>query len=120
MAAQVSGRSVTIGSPEFLTGFASWIDGGDDLLVQVFPDWRDHRWPGRMDLASRKFGDEISGRSVGDLNHVEAQLFGGSSRLVGLGMREPGCVGPPISVEAEHDDFVCCGQNLAWYLTSGS
>jgi hypothetical protein len=35
-----------------LTGFAPWIDGGDDLLVQVFPDWRDHRWTGRMDLAS--------------------------------------------------------------------
>ena len=89
----------------FLPSFAVWIDGGDDFLVQVFPDWRDHRWTGRMDLASRKFRDEIGRPSVGDLDHVEAQLFGGSSRLVGLGMGEPGRVGPPITVEAEHDDF---------------
>ena len=60
-----------------------------------------------MDLASRKFADEIGRRSVGDLDHVEAQLFGGGSRLVGLGMGEPGRVGPPITVEAEHDDFRC-------------
>ena len=82
-----------------------WIDGGDDFLVQVFPDWRDHRWTGRMDLASRKFLDKIGRPSVGDFDYVEAQLFGGNSCLVGLGMREPGRVGPPISIEAEHDDF---------------
>jgi hypothetical protein len=62
-----------------------------------------------MDLASREFGDEISSSSVGHLDHVEAQLFGGSSRLVDLGMREPGRMRPPISVKAEHDDFACCG-----------
>ena len=88
-----------------LTGFASRIDGGDDLLVQVFPNWRDHRWASRMDLASRKFGDEIGSCSVGDLDHVEAQLIGGGSGLVGLGMGKPGRVRPPITVEAEHDDF---------------
>ena len=69
----------------FLAGFTVRIDGGDDLLVQVFPDWRDHRWTGRMDLASRKFGYEIGGTAVGDVDHVEAQLFGGSRRL-GLGI----------------------------------
>ena len=63
-----------------------------------------------MDLASRELDDEIGGTAVGDVDHVEAQLFGGSSRLVGLGMREPGRVGPPITVEAEHDDFACCGR----------
>jgi hypothetical protein len=81
------------------------IDSGDDFLVQVFPDWRDHRWTGRMDLASRKFLDKIGRPSVGDFDYVEAQLFGGNSRLVDLGVREPGRVGPPITVEAEHDDF---------------
>jgi hypothetical protein len=63
-----------------------------------------------MDLASREFGDEFGGSSVGDFNHVEAQLFGGGSGLVGLGMGEPGRVRPPITVEAEHDDFPCCGR----------
>jgi hypothetical protein len=62
-----------------------------------------------VDLASREFGDEISRCSVGDLDHVEAQLFCGGSGLVGLGMGEPGRVGPPITVEAEYDDFPCCG-----------
>ena len=59
-----------------VAGFASWIDGGDDILVQIFPDWRDHRWASRMDLARRKFGDQIGGSSVRDLDHVEAELFG--------------------------------------------
>jgi hypothetical protein len=88
-----------------LTGFTVRIDGGDDLFVQVFPDWRDHRWASRMNLASREFGDEISRYSVGNHNHVEAQLFGGGSGLIGLGMGKPGRVRPPITVEAEHDDF---------------
>jgi hypothetical protein len=68
-----------------------------------------------MDLASREFGDEISCCSVGDLDHVEAQLFGGNSCLVGLGVREPGRVGPPITVEAEHDDFACCGITIGFW-----
>ena len=93
-----------------LPGFAAWIDGSDNLLVQVFPDRRDHRWASRMDLASREFGDEISRCSIGNHNHVEAQLFGGGSGLVGLGMGKPGRVRPPITVEAEHDDFPCCGR----------
>jgi hypothetical protein len=63
-----------------------------------------------MDLARREFGDEISRYSVGNHNHVEAQLFGGGSGLVGLGMGKPGRVRPPITVEAEHDDFPCCGR----------
>jgi hypothetical protein len=81
------------------------INGGDDLVVQVLSDWRDHRWAGRMDLASREFPDKIGRLAVGDLDHVEAQLVGSGSGLVGLGMGEPGCPGPPITVEAEHDDF---------------
>ena len=88
-----------------VTGFPVRIDGGDNLLVQVFSDWRDHRWAGRMDLASREFPDKIGCPAVGNVDHVEVQLFGGGSRLVGLGMRELGCPGPPITVEAEHDDF---------------
>jgi hypothetical protein len=93
-----------------LTGFTVRIDGSDNLFVQVFPDWRDHRWASRMDLASREFGDEFGGSSVGNHNHVEAQLFGGSSRWLSLGRREPGRVRPPITVEAEHDNFPCCGR----------
>src|SRR5450759_5559800 len=27
-----------------VTGFPVRMDGGDDLFVQVFPNWRDHRW----------------------------------------------------------------------------
>jgi hypothetical protein len=63
-----------------------------------------------MDLASRESRYEVSGSSIGHLDYVEAQLFGSSSRLVGLGLREPGRVGPLITVEAEHDDFACCGR----------
>ena len=44
-------------------------------------------------------------RPLGDVDHVEAQLFGGSSRLVGLGMGEPGRVGPIVIAKAKHDDF---------------
>jgi hypothetical protein len=36
-----------IASAWVLAGFTSWIEGGDDLLVQIFPDWRDHRWASR-------------------------------------------------------------------------
>src|SRR5450759_2819824 len=88
-----------------VTGFPVRIDGGDDLLVQVVPDWRDHRWAGRMDLASWEFSDKIGRPAVGDLDYVKVQLFRGGSSRVGLGMREPGCPGPPITVEAKHDDF---------------
>ena len=70
-----------------LTGFAAWIDGGDDLFVQVFSDWRNHRWAGRMDLASWEFPDKIGRPAVGDLDHVEVQLFGGGSGRVGLGLQ---------------------------------
>jgi hypothetical protein len=42
---------------------------------------------------------KISRCSVGNHNHVEAQL--GGSGLVGLGMGKPGRVRPPITVEAE-------------------
>jgi hypothetical protein len=68
-----------------------------------------------MDLASRKFLDKIGRPSVGDFDYVEAQLFGGNSRLVDLGVREPGRVGPPITVEAEHDDFACCGITIGFW-----
>jgi hypothetical protein len=88
-----------------LAGFASWIEGGDNLLVQVFPDWRDHRWASRMDLARRDFGDQIGGSPVRDLDHVEAKLLGGSPGWLSLGMGKPGSVRPPITVEAEDDDF---------------
>jgi hypothetical protein len=94
----------------FFARFTVRIDGGDDRFVQIFPDWRDHRWASRVDLASREFGYEISRYSVGHLDHVEAQLFCGGSGLVGLGMGEPGRMRPPITVEAEHDDFPCCGR----------
>ena len=89
----------------FLAGFASSIEGGDDLLVQVFPDWRDHRWACRMDPARRDLGDQIGGSPVRDLDHVEAELFGGGSSWLSLSMREPARVRPPITVEAEDDDF---------------
>ena len=89
----------------FLAGFASWIEGGNDPLVQIFPDWRDHRWTGRMDLACGKLGDQIGGSPVGDLDYVEAQLFGGGAGWLSLSMGKPGRVRPPITVEAEDDDF---------------
>jgi hypothetical protein len=88
-----------------VAGFTSRIEGGDDLLVQVFPDWWDHRWASRMDLARRKLGDQIGGRPIPDLDHVEAQLFGGGSSWLSLSMGEPARVRPPITVEAEDDDF---------------
>jgi hypothetical protein len=47
-----------------------------------------------MNLASRELADEIGGPAVGDVDRVETQLFCGSSRLVGLGTREPSRVGP--------------------------
>src|SRR5450759_4101226 len=59
-----------------VTGFPVRIDGGDNLLVQVFSDWRNHCWAGRMDLASREFSYEIGCPAVGDLDYVEVQLFG--------------------------------------------
>jgi hypothetical protein len=58
-----------------------------------------------MDLASRELGDEIDGMAVGDVDHVEAQLFCGSSRRFSLGRGEPGRVGPVVIAEAKHDDF---------------
>jgi hypothetical protein len=93
-----------------VAGFASWIDGGDDPLVQIFPDRRDHRWASRMNLPGRDLGDQIGGSPVGDLDHVEAELFGGGSSWLSLSMREPGRVRPPITVEAEDDDFPWCSR----------
>src|ERR1019366_7329522 len=53
--------------------------------------------------------------SVGNHNHVEPQLFGGGSGPVGLGLGKPGRVRPPITVEAEHAGFPCCGR--IWLVT---
>jgi hypothetical protein len=102
----------------FPTGFAPWIDCGDDLFVQFFPDWRDHRWTSRMDLACGKIGDQTGGSSVRNFNHVETQLFGGGSSWLSLGIGEPGRVRPPITVEAE-DDATFPGAAAAFGLALG-
>jgi hypothetical protein len=76
---------------------------GDDGAVNRSGFFRGHFVC--MDLARRELGDEIGGVTVGDLNHVEAQLFCGGSRLIGLDMGEPGRAGPVVIAEAKHDDF---------------
>ena len=78
MASQLPGRSVAVGSPGFLTRFASWIDGNDELLVQVFADSRHHAGTGRMNPARWQLGDKICRSTVGDLDCVEAKLCRGN------------------------------------------
>ena len=69
------------------------------------PEHLDQRIRFITKLASWELGDEIGGMAVGDVDHVEAQLFCGSSRRLSLGMGKPGRVGPVIIAEVKHDDF---------------
>ena len=63
-----------------LSGFASRIDGGDDLFVEVCRHGRHDTWPVGMNAAGGHLGHQVGRDAVLDFNSIETKLLGSGSR----------------------------------------